>query len=409
MAVLIQEVRGRQVNGYLLPDAAGVAFSRNQYRWSPRIDRRAGFLRLVWGLGTRAVEQADNDYPRLVALSHPELRPDTDPERILRYSQHFVDLIDTQVNSMRTLPVEKVLSGGLSSLRWIGQRYQGGALQDFVSAPLGMKSEEVVVTFSGLLRRTHFASNMTRVLQTLEAAYHRPVDVEFLALLDETEARRPEPTVYLLQCRPQSRMERERVELPTNVPKERQLFLSRRLVPDGKVTNVRYVVYISPYTFRDSVSAHDRPALARLVGRVNARLADETFILMGPGRWGSQNSSLGIPVGYGDIYHARALIEIVPDSRAPEPSYGTHFFQDLVEAGIYPLAVALGDRRDEFNREFFDASENSLKVLLPEDAEWEALVRVIEIPAVADGQVAELVMNGEASKAIAYLRAPVDS
>ncbi|HLE04509.1 MAG TPA: hypothetical protein VI729_07870, partial [Anaerolineales bacterium] len=147
----------------------------------------------------------------------------------------------------------------------------------------------------------------------------------------------------------------------------------------------------------------------RLVGRVNARLADETFILMGPGRWGSQNSSLGIPVGYGDIYHARALIEIVPDSRAPEPSYGTHFFQDLVEAGIYPLAVALGDRRDEFNREFFDASENSLKVLLPEDAEWEALVRVIEIPAVADGQVAELVMNGEASKAIAYLRPPVDS
>jgi hypothetical protein len=125
---------------------------------------------------------------------------------------------------------------------------------------------------------------------------------------------------------------------------------------------------------------------------------------MGPGRWGSQNPGLGIPVGYGDIYHAKALIEVVPDKRAPEPSYGTHFFQDLVEARIYPLAVALGDRGDEFNREFFDASENSLSRLLPEDAGWEDLVRVIEVPAVTDGLVAELVMNGEAGKAIAYLR-----
>ena len=147
--------------------------------------------------------------------------------------------------------------------------------------------------------------------------------------------------------------------------------------------------------------------LARLVGRLNARLSEECFILMGPGRWGSKNPGLGIPVGYGDIYHAKALIEVVPDKRAPEPSYGTHFFQDLVEARIYPLAVALGDRGDEFNREFFDTSENSLSRLLPEDAAWEDLVRVIEVPAVAGGLVAELVMNGEAGKAIAYLR-PVD-
>ena len=404
MAVLIQEVRGRQVNGYWLPDAAGVAFSRNQYRWSSRIDRRAGFLRLVWGLGTRAVDQAENDYPRLVALSHPELRPDTDPDHIRRYSQHFVDLIDMHANSMRTLPVEQVVSADLSGLRWISQRYLGGALQDFVSAPLEMKSEEAVVTFSGLLRRTRFAPNMTRVLQALESAYHRPVDVEFLAMLDESDGGRPEPTVYLLQCRPQSRMERERVELPTNVPKERQLFLSHQLIPDGKVTNIRYVVYISPFAYRDPGRAQDRPGLARLVGRLNARLSGESFILMGPGRWGSKNPGLGIPVGYGDIYHAKALIEVVPDKRAPEPSYGTHFFQDLVEARIYPLAVALGDRGDEFNREFFDTSANSLSRLLPEDAGWEDLVRVIEVPAVADGLVAELVMNGEAGKAIAYLR-----
>ncbi|MFQ5944154.1 MAG: PEP/pyruvate-binding domain-containing protein, partial [Anaerolineales bacterium] len=397
MAVLIQEVRGRQMNGYFLPDASGVAFSQNQYRWSPMIDREAGFMRLVWGLGTRAVDQVGNDYPRLVALSHPELRPDRDPDRIQRYSQHFVDLIDFESNAMRTVPVSEVLDGRTARLRWIGQRYRGGVLQDFVTAPLSLQPDETVITFSGLLRHTNFAKDMMHILETLETAYRRPVDVEFLTLLGDNPQ---EQRLYLLQCRPQSQLELESVELPTSVPKDRLLFASRRLVPDGRVTDVRYMIYISPYGYRGDISDSERSALARLLGRLNARLADESFILLGPGRWGTQNPRLGIPVGYGDIYHAKALIEVVPDNLAPEPSYGTHFFQDLVEAGIYPLAVALENEGDEFNQEFFDTSENVLARLLPDEAKWEDLVRVIELP---DDLRAELVMNGKSNKAIAYL------
>jgi hypothetical protein len=398
MAVLIQEVQGREVNGYVLPDAAGVAFSRNQYRWSPKINREAGFMRLVWGLGTRAVDQVSNDYPRLVALSHPELRPDVDPDRIRRYSQHFVDLIDYRANAMKTVPIEQALSEQTPNLRWIGQRYVAGGLQDFIGKPVEVKPEEIVLTFNGLLRRTWLPSRMTQLLQTLEIAYKRPVDVEFLVQLDKEP---PDPTIYLLQCRPQSRLEIDSVVLPAHVPIERQLFMSRRLVPDGRVTDIRYFVYFSAVGHRQAIGERERPAMARLAGRINARLADESFILMGPGRWGSKNPGLGIPVGYGDIYHAKALIEVVVDSDAPEPSYGTHFFQDLVEAGIYPLAIALGENGDEFNYEFFENSENSLRALLPEDGDWERLVRIIEVPA---DMRAELVMNGEAGKAIAFLR-----
>jgi hypothetical protein len=397
MAVLIQEVRGRKQNGYLLPDAAGVAFSQNQYRWSPMIDRGAGFVRMVWGLGTRAVDQVGNDYPRLVALSHPELRPDRDPDRIRRYSQHFVDLIDFESNGMRTVPVDEVLDGRTPRLRWISQRYRDGVLQDFVTAPLSLQPSESVITFSGLLRHSSFAKDMQHILETLETAYRRPVDVEFLTLLGDTPQ---EQDLYLLQCRPQSQLELESVELPASVPEDRLLFTSRRLVPDGRVSDIRYMVYISPYGYAGDISDSDRSALARLVGRINARLADERFILMGPGRWGTQNPRLGIPVGYGDIYHAKALVEVVIDEQAPEPSYGTHFFQDLVETGIYPLAVALENSGDEFNREFFDSSANVLLRLLPDEGKWEDLVCVIELP---DDLRAELVMNGEASKAIAYL------
>jgi hypothetical protein len=398
MAVLIQEVRGRQMNGYMLPDAAGVAFSQNQYRWSPMIDREAGFVRLVWGLGTRAVDQVGNDYPRLVALSHPELRPDRDPDRIRRYSQHNVDLIDFKANGMRTVPVDEVLDGRTPHLRSISQRYQGGVLQDFITAPLSLQPSEMVITFSGLLRHTSFASDMKHILETLETAYRRPVDVEFLTLLGDTPQ---ELDLYLLQCRPQSQLELESVELPASVPEDRLLFASRRLVPDGRVSDIRYMVYISPYGYAGDISDADRSEVARLVGRINARLVDESFILMGPGRWGTQNPRLGIPVGYGDIYHAKALIEVVADDQAPEPSYGTHFFQDLVETGIYPLAVALENSEDEFNREFFETAENVLARLLPDETKWKDLVCVIELP---DDLRAELVMNGAASKAIAFLK-----
>lgn len=407
MAVLIQEVPGRRVGAHYLPDAAGVGFSRNQYRWSPAIDRHAGFVRLVWGLGTRAVEPLSNDYPRLVALSHPDLRPESDPTRIRRFSQHNVDLIDLQANEFRTLPVSQAISIDTPRLRWIVQRYEQGHLGELVSAPLQLDPQQVVITFDGLLRRTSFAPRMREMLQVLESAYRRPVDIEFLCMLPEAGTGMLEPAIHLLQCRPQSHIERAHVQVPTDIAQERRLFLSHRLIPDGRVSGIRYVVYISPEHYRQDLGESARHELARMLGRLNACLADERFLLIGPGRWGSQNPGLGIPVGYGDIYHACALVEVSDDRAASEPSYGTHFFQDLVEAGIYPLAIALQDPEDEFNAAFLEGATNQLGRLLPEDAEWEGMVQVVDVWEASGGDVIDLVMNGEVGIAIAFLR-PAD-
>jgi hypothetical protein len=110
MAVLIQPVEGEKFGRHYLPLSAGVAFSHNFYRWDPKIRREDGFVRLVWGLGTRAVERVGNDFPHLVALSHPMLQPDDSPEAIRHYSQHYVDLIDLEANALKTLPVSEVLT-----------------------------------------------------------------------------------------------------------------------------------------------------------------------------------------------------------------------------------------------------------------------------------------------------------
>jgi hypothetical protein len=399
MAVLIQEVQGREHHGAYLPDAAGVAFSRNAYRWSPRIDRRAGFVRLVWGLGTRAVDPSGGDYPRLVALSHPELRPESGADEILRYSQHLVDLIDLAGKRFTTRRMEEVLTPEHPALRWIAQRHQDGHLQDFVSRPIGMDHADMVITFEGLLGKTEFPQRMRRLLALLEAAYGQPVDTEFALVLEPAGDASGRPRVFLLQCRPQSRLEAEAVRLPRDVPRDKVLFVSRRMVPDGKLSGIRYVVYIPDQAYAGL--AHKSQA-AQLIGRINDRLAGESFVLIGPGRWGSSNPDLGIPVSYAQIYNAKALVETTGGGQAPEPSYGTHFFQDLIEANIYPLAVARDDPGAEFRYDFFEGCPSILGELLPEFADWSEVVRVIDVPR-ATGAYLELVMDGDEGAAMAYL------
>ncbi|MDX1600721.1 MAG: PEP/pyruvate-binding domain-containing protein [Anaerolineales bacterium] len=403
MAILIQEVVGREQEDYYLPDAAGVAFSRNQFRWSPRIDREAGFLRMVWGLGTRAVETVAGDYPRLVALSHPELRPEATPRDMRRYSQSKVDLLDLADNEFRSLPVAEVVRSDTRHLRWFAQRFRQGTFEDFLSRPLQLDPRQVVVTFSDLLRKSEFPDLMRSMLDTLERAYQMPVDTEF-ALLLHGENTDPEPTIALLQCRPQSRLEMEAAKLPKNVPESRQLFTIDRVVPEGHVSDIRYVVYVDPASYKDLPADSRRKQLAEVIGRINTALEDEEFIIIGPGRWGSANPELGVPVTYSDIYNARAMIEVFEGGSTPEPSYGSHFFQDLVEAKIYPLAIAADGKHGELNKSFFDKSENALGQLLPQAIDWSDVIQVIDFEDYQPPGRLELVMDGEADQAMAYLR-----
>jgi len=405
MAVLIQATQGRRVGAYFLPDAAGVAFSRNQFRWNPRIDRDAGFLRMVWGLGTRAVDQVGSDYPRLVALSHPDLRPESSPRDIHRYSQTEVDLIDLDRNSFRSLPVTSCIGPQTPYLRFIAQLYEQGDLQDLLSVPLGPAQRDLVITFDGLLRRTDFPRVMRRMLQTLENAYNSPVDTEFALYLEDSDGM-PRARISLLQCRPQSHLRSERVEIPDDIPPDRKIFRIRRMVPDGIVKNIRFAIYVVPHAYRELEPVAQKLALARLIGRINNRLNGESFILLGPGRWGSRNPDIGIPVTFADVYRAQALIEIADQEHKAEPSYGTHFFQDLVEANIFPLALSLEDPEVKFNAVFFEQSRNALLDLLPDETGWEESVRVIDIPAVSRGMVLELVMDGDLGEALAFLKLP---
>ena len=403
MAVLIQTVEGSRFDDYFLPDISGVAFSHNQYRWSPQIRAEDGIVRLVWGLGTRAVDRVGNDYPRLVALSHPTLRPSSTVKSIRRYSQQFVDLIDLKDNQSKTLPIHQVLSGDYPPLRYLAQIDQEGYFRPIRSRLVDADPSQLILTFDELLRRTPFADRMRHLLNILENEYQSPVDVEFVADVTEDNGK-PDIQISLIQCRPLSYMKEEsQIDLPSNLPKDHLIFSSSIMVAGGWIQEIDYVLFVPAEAYFSLPSQSERNKLERAIGKLNNALGAESFICVGPGRWGTSNPDLGVHVDYADIFNCKALIEVSGEGigPAPEPSLGTHFFQDLLEGEIFPLATYLGE--DDFNRTFFYETPNRLAEWIKTDPALSERLRLIKVSDYKENHHLELIMNGEEGRALAFL------
>lgn len=405
IGILIQFVEGERVGRYYFPHAAGVAFSRNLYRWSPQIKQEDGFLRLVWGLGTRAVDMVADDYPRLVALSHPRLHSSSDVRTTKRYSQHSVDVIDLEANQFVTVSAHDIIHADYDPVRYIAQVEEDGYLATIrsrLAAP-----EKMVITFDGLLSRTSFATNIRDALKLLETHYDSPVDTEFTVEILNPEEQRPNVRITLLQCRPQSHIqESNEVQLPVDLQNENIVFSTQRMVPQGAVQNIRYILFVPSEGYFRLTSQAERTQLERAIGQLNAALLGETFIAVGPGRWGTSTPDLGVHVSYSDIYNARSLVELAGEAigASPEPSFGTHFFQDLMEAQIYPIAVFLDDKDTRFNRDFFYATPNRLEEFISvENPRVLAALRLIAVHDYLPDHHMDLIMDANKSRAVAFL------
>ena len=171
------------------------------------------------------------------------------------------------------------------------------------------------------------------------------------------------------------------------------------------VQKIRYIVWVDPIAYDRIPDPIQKTQVARVIGQLNQTLHGEKFILMGPGRWGSSNMNLGVKVSYADINHASILIEIAlaRGEHAPEASYGTHFFQDLVESHIYPLPIYPDHPDTLFNWDFFVDAPNVLQELLPNASSMDCIT-VIDVPAIAQGRMLEVIMDGENERALGYLR-----
>ena len=404
MGIMIQEVVGERVGDYFFPTFAGVAFSNNEFRWSPRISREDGLARLVPGLGTRAVDRLSDDYPVLIAPGIPSLRVNVTADETMRYSPKRIDVINLRTGTFETKEITALLrecGAEYPKIERIVSRFDGDHLSPASAVHLDFERQDLFVTFEGLIRRTPFVRQLQTILRTLQERMQSPVDIEFAA--DATH-------LYLLQCRPQSSaIGNVASPIPTDVPRDRIVFSANRYVSNGKLPDITHVVYVDPDQYAQLETPEHMEEIGRAVGKLNSVLPKRQFVLMGPGRWGSRGDiRLGVPVTYSDFNNTAALIEIArkKGNYVPELSFGTHFFQDLVESSIRYIPLYPDDPGVAFNERFLLESHNLLAELVPECAPLAGTVRVIDVPQCTGGKVLRILMNAELGEALGFLAAP---
>ena len=335
MALLIQRVNGRFHGRYYLPDAAGVGVSRNTFAWDSNMDPKAGMVRLVMGLGTRAVDRIEGDHACVMALDHPARQPFRNPDEHYRFSQHLVDLLDLQEGHLETRPLSQLLET-VSDLPMAHM----GEIDRAASAraeQIGLPGPVWRLTFRPLVQASSFIQRLSSLLSTLEAGYQHPVDVEFTLHLDE----HGEPAFNLVQCRPLATIgETGPVTLPEHLPAEQEIFRTQGHFMGGNINlAIERVIRVDAAVYAN-LNTNERYEVARRVGEV-VRASSDSTLLIGPGRWGTSSPELGVPVRFGDIAGVSALVEVSENAgdMVPDLSYGSHFFQDLVETGIAYVAL----------------------------------------------------------------------
>jgi hypothetical protein len=379
MALLVQRVSGAYNKHYFFPEMAGVGLSHNPFVWKKGMDPKAGMIRMVYGLGTRAVDRVENDYPRIIAMDAPLVKPLADMKGIRRFSQHSVDLLNLEDNRIESAHFESMMEKNIPAridLLTIRDMEAIQALRD-MGRP---EKDQRILTFDPFLTSTKFIDVMRAMLTRLEKIYQHPVDIEFTVNFNQAE----DIQINLLQCRPfQTIGMGGRRPLPESIGDQDIIInMEGRFMGGNIFQPISKVIFVDsePYT---RLSLSEKYSVARLIGKLNRIIADREknpTLLIGPGRWGTQTPAMGVPVHFSEINHIAALAEISyrDGNLIPDLSFGTHFFHDLIETRIFYMAIYPEQSEVIFNYQWFVDQPNLLETHSPVDGHMAHVVKVTD-------------------------------
>ena len=361
MALLVQRVSGSYHGDYFFPTAAGVGFSYSPYSPLPDMDNSKGMLRLVMGLGTKAVDRTKKDYPRIINLDKPEVTMVKDIREKHRYSQHYLDVIDLKDISLHDIPVSEGLDVIPRYAKKVLVEHDREAERMFRDR--GERREIVFVNCEGLVKNQEFIDEMKEIMNTLETAYDYPVDIEYTVNVGEDNSF----NVNLLQCRPlQVSINNEAIEMPED--KNVFFHIKESSMGMSRMNEIDVICYVDPHRYYEYPYAQ-KSSISHVINDVNAYCKEngKTAILIVPGRIGTSSPELGIPVVFADISYFSAILEesYSEVGYMPELSFGSHMFQDLVEAEIYYGALFENEKKLEFNKDMIYDHKNILKDINP--------------------------------------------
>jgi pyruvate, water dikinase len=264
MGLLVQRVSGAQQGRLFYPHVAGVGLSFNPYVWSEQIDPAAGMVRLVLGLGTRAVDRSDDDYTRVVSLSDPERRPEGHFDSVRQYAQKRIDVLDLEDSQLTTRQFAEVVESSprlpLAMVASLDEQLEQRARERGMGEVFPW-----VLTFEQLLRDTSFVADLREMLKVLQQAYDYPVDVEFTAnFVDEKNYK-----INLLQCRPFQVREAGTIpNPPAHIAPERLILEAHgAVIGHSRIGTIDRVVYVVPEVY-GQLPMNDRHSIARLIGQI---------------------------------------------------------------------------------------------------------------------------------------------
>ncbi|MBR3004801.1 MAG: phosphoenolpyruvate synthase [Lachnospiraceae bacterium] len=338
MALLVQRVSGSYYGSFYMPCAAGVGYSFSPYKFMENIDPKAGMLRLVMGLGTSAVDRTEGSYPRLVSLDKPEATTYTTVAEMHQYSQRQAEVIDTadhKLKKLRLKEIEPKLPDYLLT-NLLDRDYEA----EQRLREMGRREPVRFISCPGLVKNKQLMAQIRQLMQCIQGEYGQPVDIEYTMNLSDSG----EYTINLLQCRPlQVFKDTGKVQIPENIP-ESEIVLESFGASMGlsRCVDLDMLVYVDPVAYYN-LPYVSKPAVAKQIGEINWKYRNQGLhmMLMVPGRIGTSSPELGVPTSFTDISGFEAICEMEEKKAGynPELSYGSHIFQDLVEAEILYTAV----------------------------------------------------------------------
>jgi len=377
MPLLIQRVSGMPRGPYYYPQLSGVGFSFNPYAWSREIDPHAGMLRLVYGLGTRAVDRSDSDYTRIIALNAPTRRPESKVSEKKKYSQKKVDVLNLERNEPQNCDFTAVCSLE-SHMELFGSRDREA---ERFYRDRGIKGKSSwYLNFEQLIEKTDFTAQMAEILDTIKRTYKSNIDIEFTCNFYSPDDYR----ICLVQCRPFQVNEQDIMDVHIPDVDDSLMLMKAHGAVIGRsgLTEIRNIIYVDPSTY-GTLPESSRYEVAGIIRNL-LKLMDisEKTVLIGPGRWGTSTPSLGVPVSFSDIRTAYAICEMdtMHVGLVPDLSLGTHFFNEMIETGMIYLGYFGNREGNLFREDQLRSAKNSLSELIPDKKEWSEIIKVIELP-----------------------------
>jgi hypothetical protein len=352
MAVLIQPLVGRWVGKRYYPLAAGIAFSHNFYPWLSEIPTDAPLIRMVYGLGSKAVSEEpacffSPGHPILAAMSRNE-------EDWIFNTQNQFDFIDvTKKGQNVSGPLESALAEDLE-ISLAAQLLIDGHPRD-IDLYRYSGSETPIITFQPLLKSGRLGQEgdaLQNVTRRLNKYFQFEIAMEF-ALDSQTTGKSTgsDPTPFninVLQVRPIEIWDaNEKIEVP-DIDETKILVSTGLALGNTYIKHIDYIVCVVPRELNKPLGER----LKGTIAQINKNLEHDSYMLVGPGWWGATVPGLGIPVTYGDVSHARAFVELL--ERSPvNPSFGGHLFSNIV-AESKPLLSVVTRSNHYLNRQWLD-------------------------------------------------------